>query len=185
MLACSAMPMVVRTLLALFAFGSAMSSSVAQAEKGKPTEFSGSMGLAFPTGDFGKATGTGIGGFMHVAHSVGDALALSATFGVIHHLETNNVQLTEIPLLVGGNLYLIDERQLFAFAQLGLSSLRTSTDLGVADLSETESKLGANVGLGAKLGFGNLRLSVLAPSVPDIADGINLMVSYEIAVVQL
>lgn len=164
----------------------ACASQPAHAEEaGSPTVLGGSLGVALPTGDFGDATGIGFGGFMHLAHHLHPRVAVAATFGVVHHLEEAGTQLTEIPLLGGANLYLLEDKALFVFAQAGVSSLRSSVDVGIGDETDTETKVGATLGAGARLGPGVVRASVLVPSVADIGDGFNLLAAYELPIVTL
>jgi hypothetical protein len=157
----------------------------AEGAESKPTVLGGSLAVALPTGEFGDATGIGFGGFMHLAHRLHPRVAVAATFGVLHHLEEAGTQLTEIPLLGGANLYLVEDKALFVFAQAGVSSLRSSVDVGIGDETETETKVGATLGAGVELGPGWVRAAIALPSVADMGDGFNLLAGYEIPVVTL
>lgn len=162
-------------------------SASAQAGAGQEpgsTVFSGSLGLATPTGDIKKTTGIGFGGFMHVARFVSARLALSGTFGILYHMEKNSSQLTELPLLAGWNYYPGSNHGLLLFAQVGLVQVRSSVDLEIARFTESKAKFGSQVGAGVALGAGMLRASLMMPSVPDASDGFLVLASYELSIVE-
>jgi len=181
------MPRVCRVLLFLLLAGPILVASEAHAEESEAlpaTVLGGSLAAAYPTGDFADFAGIGLGGFMHVAKFLGPHLALSGSFGLLYHLPKKSTQLTEVPLLAGVSYFLGDDRQVELFGQAGIVALRSSVELEIASLTDTETKFGFQSGASVRVGPGMIRFGLLIPSVPDADEGFNLMASYQLAVVE-
>ncbi len=148
------------------------------------TVFGGSLGVAIQTGEFGDAAGPAIGSFMQVARFLNSGLAVTGSFGLLYHLEEGSTQLTELPLFGGLEYYLGSGREILIFGEVGIVGLRSSVDLGIASLTETETKFGSQWGVGYAVGPGMIQASILIPSVPDVGDGFNVMGSYRLSIVQ-
>jgi opacity protein-like surface antigen len=124
-----------------------------------------------PLGDYSKSSSFAIGAAGRFEYGVNDLINVTARIGYLHHLGTpSGFSLGIIPILVGGT-YKIGTSGLFADAEIGLSIIRVSVDIGGTSASDSQTKFGFQVGAGYQTGKIVARAGFYMPGMLDNGGG--------------
>jgi opacity protein-like surface antigen len=124
-----------------------------------------------PLGDYGDLADFAIGGLVRFEFGVNDQLAVTARAGYIYNLTSvDGVSLGMIPILVGG-AYKIGTSGLNAYAELGVTNIRVSVDVGGASASDSKTKFSFGVGAGYQMKKIKARVGFFMPGSSENSNG--------------
>jgi hypothetical protein len=127
--------------------------------------------LAIPFGDWGDATGIGIGGLFRGEYPLMPNLNLTGRVGYLYHLSKNSVTLHEVPILVGAKYGFTD--QIYGAAEIGLVYRKASCDLGCT----SDTNLGFTIGAGYRMDALDFRLGLHILDLGHAGDSMQLVAS--------
>ncbi|MBK9036582.1 MAG: hypothetical protein IPL61_35920 [Myxococcales bacterium] len=165
------------TLLAVIAV-----PAVAAADNEKGPKVLGVDGVAvLPLGDYGDFADFAVGGLLRFELPLTPELGVSVRAGYIADVGTPAMVSTSyIPFYVGAR-YNVGSGGLFVAGEIGLTVLRAS----IGSASDSETKLGANVGAGYQKGKLSGRVSLWLPSLGDSGDAQGIMANVGIDILSL
>ncbi|MDQ3366036.1 MAG: porin family protein [Myxococcota bacterium] len=139
--------------------------------------------FVLPLSDYGDAADFAVGALGRFEFGINNMLSVTARAGLLYHIGTpEGFSLMFIPIYAGVK-YNIGTSGLFAFGEAGLTYIRASVEIGGMSASDSETKLGVNVGAGYQAGKIQARVGLLLPDVGEAADahGIMASVGFDIA----
>jgi len=146
----------------------------------------------FPTGNFAKTYGIGLGGLLRLEALSAAGVAVTFRSGYIEHLTKTatadnegraDVKLDEVPILLGAKLY--SHVGLYGALEIGGTSTRVTTSIAQVTISDTSFYASAALGIGFLVGPIDLQLSFRSLDLGNVADTLAFGVSLGINVISL
>jgi hypothetical protein len=141
--------------------------------------------LAFqlPLGDLADVTGLGFGGLVRFEYNLAPQLNLTGRAGYVYSLSKDQAGLKfsvdNIPVWAGAKYFLTDA--VYAGAEVGLNTMKVKAEMNImgstTSASDSETKLGVNVGAGVLLGALDIRAQLELLSIGDTTDMMALLVT--------
>lgn len=142
--------------------------------------------LAFqlPVGNFSDETGIGLGALVRYEYKLIPKLNLTGRIGYIYSLKKDQgglkFSVDNIPIWVGAKYFLLADL-VYVGAEVGLNMLKFKAEVSyfgtTASGSDSETKLGINVGAGVLLSDFDIRAQLEFLSIGDTTDALGLMVN--------
>ncbi len=141
--------------------------------------------LAFqlPLGDLADLTGMGFGALVRAEYKLLPNLNLTFRTGYVYSLSkeigTSKLSISSIPIWVGGKFFLTD--MIYAGAEVGANMLMAKSEMEFFGTSvsgsNTETKLGGNVGAGVLLGDLDLRAQLQVLNFGEAGKSMAVMIN--------
>ena len=183
-----------RTVLVLgvgvLLFAGAASANLARSDKN--LFISAGLQAAMPFGNYGDATGPGIGGMLGVEASVMPAFSITFRAGYDYHLSRGVTALgtsvdsnvNNLPLLLGGRYYFDGERHgVYAIGEAGVFMLMQTLSRGSQSSSNSQTNLGVGAGAGYKFRWLDLRIAIHSHDVGNFGNALqaSLLTAFDFA----
>jgi hypothetical protein len=133
------------------------------------------VGIALPVGDLADGAGLGIAALGRFEYNVAPKINLTGRLGYIHHLDKNNVTLSDIPVYAGVKYFLSE--QLYGAGELGLNSVKAKVEILGTSASNSESNIGAGFGAGYLMDKIDLRAGVNIYDLGEAGKSMTLLVT--------
>ena len=124
--------------------------------------------VALPIGDYADVASVAAGAMGRAAFPAGPAVATVRAGALLHAMKADGASLIYVPIWAGVRLPL-GASGLFVAAELGVTIAHAAVDTGVGDGADTQTELGASLGVGLRRGGLTVVGGLLAPDLGDTA----------------